>query len=369
MAIRPPDRIFDDIVQKKGKGAPIRRQLTAGKQRNWLLALTLHSFAKHAEGAPLTDLEQSIVSAYRKNGITDAEIKQQGLATKRLPAAVRKEIYPGRFAELHTGSAYSFKDLKKDAPGLTRSFLAMPNVATIDVDAVHAGQATLADFQLAGRGVRREYGGEALVALAPNVDTAARAAARYTIKATKFRCNDRAGDSIFGPSNEAYWIFGAVGDSAPDKARTTRSQVFGDVDSGESRTFAAQDGIVWGPSGVAQELPDGEVGVLIQLWEHDEGDPKRAQDVVKAAFATAAGILAATGVAAWVGAVVAGVGAVIHLLLGFMDDDHIADQVFAITRKTIEDQIKKAGQSFEVVKRFDDGDADYSLTVKVSRVA
>src|SRR5437667_5891775 len=43
MVARPPERIADDIVQKKGRGASVRRKLAANKERNWLLALTLNT--------------------------------------------------------------------------------------------------------------------------------------------------------------------------------------------------------------------------------------------------------------------------------------------------------------------------------------
>jgi hypothetical protein len=119
----------------------------------------------------------------------------------------------------------------------------------------------------------------------------------YTIKATKFHCSDETGWDWLG-SDEPYWIFGSLGAGI---AVTTRSRT------------------------------------LIQLWEHDYGDPTAVKAGVAAAFAAAAGILAATGVAAWVAAIVAGVGAVVQWLLGFLDDDHIADQTFVFSRQTLPD--------------------------------
>jgi hypothetical protein len=118
MAARPPERILDDIAQKKGRGAPVRRKLAANKERNWLLALTLNSFAKFAENAQLTDLEQSIVTAFRKNGFSDDEIKQQGAINKRIPKQMRNDIFSGKFAQLDAKKSYSFKDLEQDADGI-----------------------------------------------------------------------------------------------------------------------------------------------------------------------------------------------------------------------------------------------------------
>lgn len=201
----------------------------------------------------------------------------------------------------------------------------MKNVTNLDIKAIHDGSATLKDFPLVPKNILQEHGSAMLVAIAPNVTPPN---PRYTIKATSFRCNDRQTDSIFGPSNEPYRIFGSLGGGT---AVTTRSHIFDDVDSGESRTFSSTEGCIWGQNCAAQDLPDGEIGSLIQLWEHDEGNVDKIKAGVAAAFAAAAGILAATGVAAWVGAVVAGVGVVVRWLLGFLDDDHIADQTFVFS--------------------------------------
>ncbi|GAA2086590.1 hypothetical protein GCM10009801_49100 [Streptomyces albiaxialis] len=366
MAARSTDRILDDLVKGKGRGAPQRRKLVANKERNWLLALMLHSCAKYAEGAKLSDLESTMVAAFRKNGYTDQEIKQQGQLDTKVPKKLRDEMFPRRFAQLDVKQSYTMKDLEKDAPGIVKSVLEMPTVTRIDVPAIHAGTATLADFRLPPRATLAEYASGMTVAL--EQDAAATAAApvgsRVTIKAASFKCVDRQTDSIFGPSNEPYWIFGSLGGGT---TVTTRSQIFGDVDSGESRTFSAADGCIWGQNCASQALPEGEVGSLVSLWEHDEGNTEKIRAGVAVAFAAAAGILAATGVAAWVGAVVAGVGAAIGWLLGFLDDDHIADQTFVFSRGVVLKQLPNVGSSFNVTRRFTDGDGDYSLSLRVAR--
>lgn len=363
MPARAPERIMESIVNRQGRGAKIRRKLAVNKERNWLLALTLNSFAKLEANAQLTDLEESIVVAFRKNGFSDDELKSHGRLYQQMPEQVRQEIFPGKFAALTPQKKFSMQDLRQEAPTIVKSVLSMKNVTDIDIKAIHAGSATLRDFPLASREVLEEHASGMLVALTPNTTPPN---PRYTIKATSFRCNDRQTDSVFGPSNEPYWIFGSLGGGS---AVTTRSGIFGDVDSGESRNFSSTEGCIWGQNCAAQDLPDGEIGTLIQLWEHDEGNPDKIKAGVAAAFAAAASILAATGVAAWVGAVVAGVGAVVQWLLGFLDDDHIADQTIVFTRQVVEDQAKKVGQSFPVTRRFSDGDGDYTLNIRVSRVA
>jgi hypothetical protein len=365
---RPAERILDGIVTAQGRGAKQRRKLAANRERNWLLALTLRSFARRAAGQRLSDLETLLVDAFRANGYSDRELAEQGRLYERLPADVRREIFPARFAGLAPDAPYTTRQLQGDAPAIVQAVLAMPNVTQVDADAIHAGATHLRDVPTVGRDVLAKHGGGMLVALSSGAGTPRPTAAtsRYSIKATTFRCNDETGADVFG-SDEPYWIFGALGGTNPI---TTRSQTFEGVDSGDTFTFPALDGCIWGESGTCAPLTMPEqVGVLVQLWEHDFGDPKAVQKGVAAAFAAASAILTAAGVTAWIGAVVSGVGAVTDWLLGFLDDDHIADQVFALSRAVIDEQLGKAGNTLQVVRRFTDGDGDYTLTLTVTRVA
>lgn len=129
-----------------------------------------------------------------------------------------------------------------------------------------------------------QHGGGVLVALSSGAGASGGATPRgatslYSIKATKFHCNDETGTDIFG-ADEPFWIFGALGGANPI---TTRSQVFKGVDSGEDVDFGGLDGCIWGQSGTCapQTMPE-QVGVMIQLWEHDFGDPKAIQKGVAA---------------------------------------------------------------------------------------
>jgi hypothetical protein len=169
-----------------------------------------------------------------------------------------------------------------------------------------------------------------------------------------------------GRTGVGYWVFGAVGDGI---SVTSRSQTFEDIDSGDTQSFGGGEGVIWGLNGTPQPLPEGEIGVLIQLWEHDLGDPQKVQDAVAAAFAIAAAVLKVSGAAAWVAAVVAAVGAVVKFLLSFLDDDHIGDQVFVFTRQTLLDQASKQGSSFDTTRRFSDGDGDYTCTITATHLA
>ena len=365
---RPAEQIVAGIVNAQGREAKRRRKLSANRERNWLLGLTLNSFSKLGAGQRLTDLETGLVDAYRANGYTDRELAAQGKLYDQLPPEVRGDIFPARFAGLARGTAYSTKELQADAPQIVQAVLGMPNVTRPDADAIHAGLIHERSVPVVGRDVLARHAGGMLVALSSgkNPEPASAATSKYSIKATKFRCNDETGADFFG-ADEPFWIFGALGGTNPI---TTRSQVFEGVDTGDSVTFSSLDGTIWGQSGTGAPLTMPEqVGVMIQLWEHDFGDPKAIQKGVAAAFAAAKVVLTAAGATAWIAAVVAGVGAVTEWLLGFLDDDHIADQVFVFSRAVIDEQLGKAGNTLNVSRRFTDGDGDYTLNITVTRTA
>jgi hypothetical protein len=356
---RSQAEILKEIAANKGRGAKLRRKLAANKERNWLLALVLHSFAKVDSGSPLSDLEQMIVSAFRDNGFSDDEIRGHGRQYKALSRTVRASIFPEQYATLSHAS-YTLTRLKKDLPTVQRNILKMPNIAAADLGRLRKQGLTLRHVAFPSVDVIKKFGAGGTVLL--DIGRIAPPKLKCAIKATKFTCNDETGPDWWG-SDEPYWIFGSLGGGTPI---TTRSKVFTGVDSGESRTFDAHDGCIWGHNCLPEELPD-HVGVLVSLWEHDYGDPAKIQAGVAAAFAAAAGILAATGVAAWIAAVVAGVGAIVQWLLSFLDDDHIADQTFVFSRSALEAWLHEPKGAATFHRRFTDGDGDYTLEIVASR--
>jgi hypothetical protein len=362
---QPPPRgrkaILDEVVKGQGKQAKYRRKLVANKERNWLLALTLNSFAKADEGKTLSDVERAVVDAFRSAGLEE-DVREHGRLYKQLPEQARRDFFPGKFAGFKTDTSYTAADLKADLPQIEKALLSQPNAVDIDVQAIHAGRAHERDFPGPSKEVLSQYGSGLLRAVAPATTPPN---PTYTIKATSFRCVDETGPDWWG-ADEPYWIFGST---AGGTASTARSRTFSGIDSGDTATFGPAEGCLWGTDCAPHDFPGGEVGAHIELWEHDYGDPTKIQAGVAAAFAAAAGILTAAGVTAWIGAVVAGVGAVIGWLLSFLDEDHIADWTYVFTRQVLEDRLTKAGQSFTVTPRFTDGDGDYILTVTVQRFA
>ena len=86
-------------------------------------------------------------------------------------------------------------------------------------------------------------------------------AARYIVKVNQFKCVDESGADFFG-SDEPYWAFTS---KVSSETHTTRSKVFGDVDSGDTRKFA-EDAVVWPQKGADKGAED-PIGLTIQLWD------------------------------------------------------------------------------------------------------
>ncbi len=366
MSTRPAPVILDEIVGQRGKHASLGRKLRLNRERNWLVAVILDAYAKADAGRALTDLDTIVVDTFDKAGMGD-ELRAQGRLFAAMPTATRTELFPAHFARLGLDTAYTVADLAADLPDRQAAVLAEPNATDVDVVGIHEGRVSAAGARRPRRSVTQAFGSELLRAVAPDSEhPKAKDAATdpYAIRAIDFHCTDETGVDWLG-SDEPYWIFGSVGAGV---AVTTRSHVFGDIDSGDDATFTGDEGWIWSQTGGGAPLPDNEIGSLVELWEHDSGDPAKVQAAVGAAFAVAGAVLKISGVAAWIGAVVSGVGAAVTWLLGFLDDDHIADQTFVFTRQTIIDQIGKIGQSFDLTRRFSDGDGDYTLRIRVTHL-
>jgi hypothetical protein len=250
---------------------------------------------------------------------------------------------------------------------LVKTTPAQPNVSVIDVEGIHAGRSRLTDFRQPPEQVLRQHASSLTVAIEPQARAAAKSSvASFTIKATKFHCNRRGTDTIFDPKPEYFFIFSST---AGTTSLTTNSTVFDNVDTGETRNFNSVDGNMWGLTGHPAPLPAGDIGILVTLVEHDSGDPAAVREGVAAAFVAVSGILIATGVAAWVGAVVAGVGGLVSWLTTFMEDDLVADVTVDFDGLVLAKQLTSVGASTPSEVRLTDGNDDVTLTIMATRVS
>ncbi|HEY7103345.1 MAG TPA: hypothetical protein VH573_17045 [Mycobacteriales bacterium] len=368
MSAPTQEQILADFLANTGRAGRLRRKLAANQHRNWLLALALHSFARFAQQARLSDLEAGIIKGFKQHGYDDAELIRQGQFALKLNDAVRAELFEPEYAGLSSATPYTLAQLAADAPQIVKNTLAQPTTTVIDVEGIHAGRSRLGDFRQPSEQVLRKHASSLTVAIEPQARAAAAksAASNFTIKATKFHCNHRGTDSVFDPKAEYYFIFSST---AGTTSLTTNSTVFDSVDTGDTRNFSSVDGNMWGLTGHPAPLPVGDIGILVTAMEHDSGDPAAVREGVAASFAAVSGILIATGVAAWVGAVVAGVGGLITWLTTFMEDDLVADVTVDFDGSVLAKQLTSVGASTPSEVRLTDGNDDLTLTITASRVS
>jgi hypothetical protein len=107
--------------------------------------------------------------------------------------------------------------------------------------------------------------------------------------------------------------------------------------------------------------------------ERDKGDTTKLRKKLRAIFASATTILELSGVAAWIGAIVAAVGQLIDWFVGAWSDDLIAMHNVTFTREVIDEKFgsiptkKGVIQAFKFAKLFSDAQGEYLLTIGVSR--
>ncbi len=194
--------------------------------------------------------------------------------------------------------------------------------------------------------------------------------ATYLVKALKFKAIDESGIDWMG-SDEPLWVFTA---NSAGQVSTCRSREFGDVDSGDTVTFdAANDkNTVWPSKGDAQGAP-GPIGLAIQLWEIDLGDP---DDITKKTEKALDLAQWAPVVGSWVGKAR---GVIRDSLVNLIADDLMGSRTLLWSSGLLERRLPRPGSSFVEKFRFSGrsgdlpfdvaGGPDYDLWVRVRRVS
>lgn len=209
--------------------------------------------------------------------------------------------------------------------------------------------------------------------------TAAAATPRYVVQLIRFKCVDESGFDRFG-SDEPYWVTTAKQGSI--SVKTSTSEVFGNVDSGDTRRFSVKDrrNTVW-PERGSTRGGVGAVSFSVQLWEDDIGGSVtevvnktvKVLDVVNEAGQP-------IGVAQWGPKVPPIVRRVLYNLFA---DDMMGSQTFSYGKALLARELKTVGSSWVPPKSpvrfsgrsgdipFTDvaGGPDYDLTFRITRVA
>jgi hypothetical protein len=194
--------------------------------------------------------------------------------------------------------------------------------------------------------------------------------ARYLVRALKFRCGDESGYDWPG-SDEPFWIFSTTDGNG--NATSIKSQTFGDVDSGDVRSFRNENNrnVIWPAQGDSRGAA-GPIALSIQLWESDQGD----SESIRKKTETALSIAAATGVASWAAAVPP---VVRDAIAQFAGHDLMGSNTLLITELQLNRHLPNVGDSFTRKDHYGGsggdipwtvaGGPDYDLWLQVVRVA
>lgn len=193
----------------------------------------------------------------------------------------------------------------------------------------------------------------------------------FVVRIIKFKCVDESGIDRTG-SDEPFWVFTARDSSGT--VNTTRSKEFGDVDSGETRSFATDNdrNIIWPKKGAANGAP-GPIALTIQLWESDQGNLEDIAAKTQQAFDLGA---QAPIVGQWVGRVPSIVRDKISQFIG---DDLMGSKTLLYTERRLARHLPRVGSRFIERHRFGGnsgdlpwevaGGPDYDLFIEVERVS
>jgi hypothetical protein len=372
MPVIVADAQWDAIVTSQGRRSKMHKKLIANRPRNWLLALTSASCAKALAGKQLTDLESHLVKSMRSVKLGDRLVRMLAHIHDTTPAAFKAQIFPERVARLTTSDSVDMAALGQMAPDLARATMKQPNVTNVDVAAIHAGRVRAKDQLKLSTVELGKHASSIVRAVLPEPADSGPVAAttekaianRYSIKAKNFFCVEES--SEWSASDEVYWLFASVAKGYQMSAGT---HTFNGVDKNEVLNFENDEGCIWGMDCQPHSFPDGEIGTVVTLIEHDQGDQSDVLAGWNAAWQGATAILAASNVAAWVAAVVAAVGGIGAVIIECMADDHIADASWTFNRALINEVVDKHGGFYDTTQHLTDGDADYKLRIRVARVA
>ncbi|WP_385625072.1 hypothetical protein PXH67_40475 (plasmid) [Streptomyces sp. P8-A8] len=257
------------LLRGQSASGRTRAVVASGEYGNLLFGVALHG--AEAQGSrTLTDLERLLVDVLA-TVVEAEELTQWGSAYRETvrtadPGAL---TVPAVIAERPVASGFAIADLKDELPHLAKAAMAAPNVSLMSLEDLAAGRATESRAFVEAMGER----GFAVTGVAryPDEETAARAGAvpeaaeswRVKMEMDSFHVVRAVGDQ-WGGKDEIYFTSAASvgGDGG---GQTFRSEEFGAVKEGDTRTFAAGKRVF-----LDRPTSSGSVVASVQVWEADQ---------------------------------------------------------------------------------------------------
>ena len=186
---------------------------------------------------------------------------------------------------------------------------------------------------------------------------------RYKVTAVSFKAVDESSLDWSG-SDEPFWVFGSVANGGT--AYSTRSGVFGDVDTGETRSMSSQ--CLFGCSGVGELAPSG-MGLSIESWENDNGNVDEIFYDVADAFDDIGGLAPAFGAPQWTEKAGVAMTKAANFILDWYGDDLLGKAEFAYSPEFLGLKLPATGASFTDTRTLggSSADATYQITLQVRR--
>ena len=194
---------------------------------------------------------------------------------------------------------------------------------------------------------------------------------KYKVKAVSFHAVDESGVDRLG-SDEPYWIFNSVG--TPGTSSTTKSQVFENIDTGDTAAFGPSEGCLYLNCAIGGAAPFG-LGLSIQLWERDRGDVAQVLADTARYFSEAGAIIGPLpiGLPSWVSTTLSLIGQAMNYIAGWAKDDLLGSQTFTLSPALLANKLPTVGGTFNDTRIYSgassSGGAVYDMTVAVTRVA
>jgi hypothetical protein len=187
-------------------------------------------------------------------------------------------------------------------------------------------------------------------------------APRYKVSAVNFKAVDESGYDWTG-SDEPYWIFNAV--SEPGSAVSRASATYGDVDTGDTVNLGT-DGCIWGCGSLLGRAAPAGLGLDVDLWEEDVLSDGKLTVLAETAKKFTDGACKQLGLD-WTSKCKEWMDDAVDFLVSWAEDDFIDHETFAYSTSFLNTTLPARGASTTEVRTFTDGDATYTLTIRITR--
>ncbi|MFI1676308.1 hypothetical protein [Streptomyces sp. NPDC020607] len=331
-----------------GPAASSKGRTPSSRGAALLYGVMLHGAARLRAGLELTDLEAGLVGPLQRL-LSEEELRDFGRVYEE-ESAGRVHVFPDSLASRPVEEGYSAADLFADVPRLHEEVAAQPNVNVVDLDApgmaAADGAGVAVDSQEFAQGLADYgYGATFVTASAHRVDIQNRQLMQVRLVMDKFYTS--AGSDEWS-DDEIYWATSSGADGYPPSYSQITS-TFGDVNGGETRSFAPNTNLYEGPA-------SNSVICNVQCWEEDSGAPtdlmRTLEEIGNKIRVVAEELKDHAASDEMAGAAdfllfIAGIAYLIETILGIIYDDLVKERTLVFDRAALAAMAAQPGRHYE----------------------